>query len=237
MELKRTFQKIHRWLGLLLVVQVIIWMMSGVIMSWFPIELVQGKTATLESYPLSLDAQSYASPGGVIARMEDVEEITLKRRFGIAIYQVKGSQETAIFNANTGEKLSPIKEKLARDVAKKDFIGDSELETIRLLFEVPPEYRGALPVWRADFNDQNQTRLYISQSTGEVVARRNKVWRLYDFFWMLHIMDYNEREDFNNPLIKAASATGLLFALSGMALVFTRLLNSRYLKDIKRHSP
>ena len=40
---------------------------------------------------------------------------------------------------------------------------------------------------RVDFADGEGTRLYISTSTGEVIARRNDVWRFYDFFWMLHI--------------------------------------------------
>lgn len=233
-KVKRFIQVAHRWLGLLLFTQVVVWMASGVIMSWFPIELVKGETATLESYPLSLDAVSYASPGGVIAQMEDVKEVRLKRGFNGVLYEVTSASETAIFNAHTGQKLSPINEKLARSIARKDFVGDAEISSLKLLFKTPDEYRGPLPVWQAKFEDKNETRLYISPSTAEVVARRNRVWRLYDFFWMLHIMDYEEREDVNNPLIKAASVTGLLFALSGVFLIMVRLKSGRYLKDLKR---
>lgn len=234
MPIKRITQLLHRWLGLLLGAQVLLWALSGVIMSWFPIELVHGETATLEDYPLSLDARSYASPGGIIAQMKDVKEITLKRRFKKTIYEVKSADELAIFNADTGQKLSPIDEKFVRDIAKKDFVGVADIGKVTLLFDAPQEYRGPLPVWRVDFHDENKTRLYISQSTGEVIARRNKIWRLYDFFWMLHIMDYDERKDFNNPLIKAASATGLLFTLSGLILIGTRLASGRYKQDIIR---
>lgn len=67
-----------------------------------------------------------------------------------------------------------------------------------------------------------------------MLARRNRIWRLYDFFWMLHIMDYDERENFNNPLIRAFAATGLLFALSGLFLVAQRVTGGRYKDDLRR---
>jgi hypothetical protein len=83
-------------------------------------------------------------------------------------------------------------------------------------------------VWRVTFTDDLETRLYISPETGAVTARRNKVWRLYDFFWMLHIMDYETRDNFNNPLVKIASATALLFSLTGVFLVVTSFMRGRW---------
>jgi uncharacterized iron-regulated membrane protein len=78
------------------------------------------------------------------------------------------------------------------------------------------------------FDDRLKTRLYISPETGEIESRRNKIWRLYDFFWMLHIMDYDERENFNNPLLKIAAVTGTLFAVTGFYLVIVLFLKGRY---------
>jgi len=37
---------------------------------------------------------------------------------------------------------------------------------------------------------------------------------------MFHIMDYEERENVNNSLLRVASITGLAFALSGAWLLF-----------------
>jgi uncharacterized iron-regulated membrane protein len=81
------------------------------------------------------------------------------------------------------------------------------------------EYRGRLPVWRVDFDDEAVTTLYVAPDNGEVITRRNRVWRIYDFAWMLHIMDYRERTDFNHPLLVWASALALLVALSGVYLI------------------
>ena len=52
---------------------------------------------------------------------------------------------------------------------------------------------------------------------------------MFDFFWMLHIMDFDEREDFNHPLLQIAAALGLIIALSGVVLwvLTTRLFRRR----------
>ncbi|MFT6661534.1 MAG: exosortase/archaeosortase [Maricaulis maris] len=56
-----------------------------------------------------------------------------------------------------------------------------------------------------------------------VTARRNDTWRVFDFFWMLHIMDYEERENFNNPLLITASVFALVTVLAGLLLLVLRL--------------
>ena len=60
-------------------------------------------------------------------------------------------------------------------------------------------------MWRVDFDDSRHTTIYVSPQTGKVVGRRNTIWRVYDFFWMLHIMDYSARDNFNNPLVVTAA--------------------------------
>ena len=47
-------------------------------------------------------------------------------------------------------------------------------------------------------------------------------------------MDYEERENFNNPLVRIFAVTGLMFALSGLALVVFRLQSGRYVDDTRR---
>lgn len=224
----------HRWLGLLLAVQVVLWMSSGVIMSWFPIERVRGETAAAIEAPVQLNATRFFPPGGVIAELQGVTDVRLRTWLGKPVYVVTGANGRALFDADTGARMSPLPEALARKAAEADFRGEGDLGRMTLMNNPPPEFRGKTPVWRAEFTDADKTRLYISPETGEVLARRNRIWRLYDFFWMLHIMDYDERENFNNPLIRVFAATGLLFALSGLFLVAQRLLNGRFKDDLSR---
>ncbi len=215
-------QRLHLWAGVLLGIQVTLWMLSGVVMSWFHLDLVRGERSMFQAPPPELEAINYASPGGVIAQMDGAQAVELRYFLGRPVYEVKAVDGYALFDARTGTKISPIDEETARAVAKQDYIGDGEIVALSLMTQTPQEYRRDLPVWRADFDDRLNTRLYISPNTGQVVSRRNDVWRLYDFFWMLHIMDYGERVDFNNPLVKAASAAGFLFALTGLIMVIMK---------------
>ena len=58
-----------------------------------------------------------------------------------------------------------------------------------------PEHRGALPAWRVAFADPDATGVFIAAETGRITAIRTRTWRLYDFFWSLHIMDWKNNED------------------------------------------
>ena len=66
--------------------------------------------------------------------------------------------------------------------------------------------------------DESPT-FYISTDSGELMSVRNTRWRIFDFVWMLHIMDYEERDDFNRSLLIIAASLALLFTLSGGYLV------------------
>lgn len=234
MQLKKFVQGLHRWLGLILVAQLTLWMASGVVMSLLPIEHVRGENAIAFEAPVNLEVQNYFPPAGVISEVDNAREVTLKRWLGRDVYLVRGENAAALFDADTGDRISPISEADARRVAAADFSGDSEIDRVRMLNKAPHEAGRPGPLWRVDFSDVDETRIYISPETGAVVARRNRVWRYYDFFWMLHIMDYEERENFNNPLVQTFALTGLLFAMSGLVLVITRLRSGRYLDDLRR---
>jgi len=44
--------------------------------------------------------------------------------------------------------------------------------------------------------------------------------------WMLHIMDYENRQDAHNPLLITAQISGLLFAISGLWLLIYSFASS-----------
>lgn len=228
MKIYGFIQRLHLWIGLILGVQVFFWMASGAVMSWFHIELVRGERNALKAAPTELVARNYASPGGVIAQADGAVSLTLKTFMGRAVYVVDGALGPALFDAETAARLSPLPRETAVEIAKRDFVGKGDVEKVEWLTEAPGEYRRGLPVWRVTFSDPIETRIYVSPQTGDVLARRNAIWRVYDFFWMLHIMDYEERENFNNPLLIAFATTGLVFAATGLYLVVVLLMRGRY---------
>jgi hypothetical protein len=126
-------------------------------------------------------------------------------------------------DARTGDTVSPILETWALAIAREDFSGpDSGAAAFFIGQDAPIEYRGTLPVWQIQFHDPGNSRIYVHALTGKVVARRNDIWRLYDFLWSLHIMDYRTREDFNHPLLIGAALAAFCLCLTGLVLVALR---------------
>ncbi|RMH10155.1 MAG: hypothetical protein D6695_11965, partial [Planctomycetota bacterium] len=83
----------------------------------------------------------------------------------------------------------------------------------------PIEYRsGPLPAYAVQLDHPKRPHIYIDARSGQITARRNRPWRIFDFFWMLHTMDYAGRDDFNHPLLTGFSVLAIASAGSGLAL-------------------
>ncbi|AOE50570.1 PepSY domain-containing protein [Kangiella sediminilitoris] len=215
------FRKFHKWLGLIIGIQLLLWVVGGFVMSFFDIEEVRGEDRIAEqavadlSQPLAVSAAEAIRLSGI-----DAEQVVLKSWLNKPVWLVNGEESQALIDATQGELITPLPEITARQVAEADFLGEEPVEQIKLITEPVGEARGKnYPLWQVIFSDDDETRIYVSQQSGEVVARRNNTWRLFDFFWMLHIMDYDERTDFNNPLLIFAALLAILMSISGLYLV------------------
>lgn len=218
---------IHKWLGLVIGIQIVLWVAGGLVMSWFDIEQVRGEHNIRTQTPPPFTAADNILPAGDFLANAGIaaSEIKLKRLGDAAVYEVMGEGgQPNLFDAATGAPLSPLPAEAAMDLALRDFSGPGAAPSAPQWLEAHNvEYRAELPVWRIDMNDAEDTHLYVSPATGRVVARRNAVWRVYDFFWMLHIMDYENRTDFNHPLIIWASIFAVILSVTGVVLLFFRM--------------
>jgi len=109
----------------------------------------------------------------------------------------------------------------ARAIAEGWLKTPSSAQSVEWIEELAqsPEIRGRdLPVWKVAFEQPGAINLYLHPWTGELLARRTQQWRIFDFLWMLHIMDFDTRDNFNHPLLQVAAALGLLVALGGVVL-------------------
>ena len=84
------------------------------------------------------------------------------------------------------------------------------------------QYRGPLPAWRVAFADANETAIYVTADTGRVTALRTDLWRIYDFLWGLHIMDWQAHENINHWWLWATAALSLVVAISGTIMFPSR---------------
>lgn len=86
------------------------------------------------------------------------------------------------------------------------------------------EYRGrSLPLYKIETisEDSKEINVYVDPFSKEIVAVRSNQWRIWDFMWGIHIMDWDERDNIGNIFLKIFSILALLSALSGIYLFFT----------------
>ena len=70
---------------------------------------------------------------------------------------------------------------------------------------------------------EKNLKVYINASNGILEKVRYDDWRVFDFLWATHIMDYDTRDDFNTLLLRVFSIFGLLTIFSGFTLWLTTL--------------
>ncbi len=86
------------------------------------------------------------------------------------------------------------------------------------------EYRGrSLPLYKIEAisEDSKEINVYVDPFSKEIVAVRSNQWRIWDFMWGIHIMDWNERDNIGNIFLKIFSILALISSLSGIYLFFT----------------
>lgn len=226
MTTRRWILRIHGWIALIAGVQILLWMASGLVMAWYPIDEVRGRHLARDAEPPVLEASTLLPLVDAAARAEGgATQVTLRSMAGEPVYELTGvNGGITLIDARTGVPLSPLDETVARRIAEYDYAGGGKIVEALLLTEPAPEDRTDSPVWRMKFDDADETRLFVSPQTGKIVARRTSTWRLFDFFWMLHIMDFSEREDFNHPVLIAFAALSFIVALSGLPLLWWHVI-------------
>lgn len=215
MRLHIAARKTHKWLGLFFGFQAVIWTLSGLYMTVVHIDAIHGDHLTRPPATGQVDANVLADPLAMAA-VRGGHSVRLGWPQGEPAYIFRtDSGETAI-NARTGRPLPPPDERQIRMIAASIYTGSEPIASVHLMTKVPAEIRGRMPpVWRVEFDHWDKPTLYFSPVTGELVARRHELWRIFDFVWMLHIMDYDERENVNNLLLRTFTWAAVLMALSG----------------------
>lgn len=222
-RLFRVANSVHKWAGLALALQIFFWIGGGLIMSSIPLEKVHGKhlaTSKLEE-TRGVQRHRYSLDKLIAEIPHKVRSVRLTTRMNNPIYVVKGKGQTTIYDGITGVKLPKLKEDDIRQLSTQYYLGEGKLQSSQIIQDPPheaPKAKGE--TWQVTFDDLWNTTLYIEPYSGNLLHVRSDIWRLFDFVWMLHIMDYDTRDDFNNPLLISFAAAALIFTLSGVVLLF-----------------
>ena len=226
-------RQIHKWVGLVIGLQFLMWAISGTAMALLDMEEVAGGLAAeVRQQPLPASTEWL----GVQQALEGqrVTGLRLRSLPQGTVYQATTVEGVRLFSAADGSRVV-VDEATAAAVARAAHPEAAVVKTVAPLNELTFAVRThQLPIWRVDFDDARNSSYYISGSTGELLERRNDTWRWFDFFWMLHIMDYSERTSFNHPLIITVAFAMVWVAVTGFWLLFRTMWRHDF-SWLKRH--
>lgn len=227
--------RLHRIAGLILVVQLLIWTVTGFYFSFMGREALNAQQNYHAAPDRVLAIQDrYIVPLRQLSQLGDVYEINVRMRDELPQFAVvydsahrprhevgrsrgDGLQQ-AWFDAETGQRWN-TGAVLAQRLAVDSYLGSgmfNGITDVRRSHDLP---RWPGPGFRIDFADRLQTRVYIDQVNGDVVAHRNKHSGLTELMYKLHFMDYSGQRNFNNVFIIAAGLFSLWFVLTGIIMI------------------
>ena len=177
---KITLRKFHKYISLLIAIQLLLWTVSGIYFSFNKIENVRGEQYLIAEVEASIADKRTVEKLGFESAMQIVKDRTL---------------------------LQPQTIEIINDPQRGS------------------EYRGReLPLYKVVTlsNAGKEINVYQDPFTGEIVAIRSAQWRIWDLMWGLHIMDWVDRDNIDNLLLKIFSFIALFTSISGVILFFKK---------------
>ena len=178
--MKITLRKFHKYISLVVSVQLLLWTISGIYFSFNKIENVRGEQYRIEN--------KVPSPNQ--------------------------KEQTKMLSTEEAKKIVSLKTTL------------TPIQTLLIDEEVRgSEFRGRnLPLYKVISENEmgKKINVYVDPFSGEVSAIRSLQWRIWDFMWGIHIMDWAERDNIDNLWLKIFSFIALFTSLSGIILFFNR---------------
>tara|TARA_B100001146_G_scaffold53598_2_gene46923 strand:+ start:5417 stop:6076 length:660 start_codon:yes stop_codon:yes gene_type:complete len=213
--MKSIVRNVHKYLSFSISLQLLLWTVSGIYFAFNKIEMVRG-----EQYILS---HSYAVDLSQInLNIVEAENVRLSKRL---------NEEIIIITKDIGNEYLDIKgnslDKLSTDAALKIVGNKTTLKPLNVeeikMEKNGSEYRGRpLPLYKVTSKNKANEKInvYLNVFSGEILAIRSAQWRVWDLMWGFHIIDWQERDNINNFLLKMFSILALISSLTGLLLFF-----------------
>ena len=223
-------RKAHRYLGLFLGIQFIMWTASGLYFSWTDIDEIHGDHfRNMDHEPVAFDGLIGSSEINIPGK---ISSLSLKEIAGKPYYWIN---HEFLVDARDGSLKKNISEQEALAVVAREMAPSLNVKNVEVIKETDKhhEYRGRkLPAYVISYDSPENIKAYVSLADGSFQTVRHRNWRWFDFLWMTHTMDYEGRDDFNTTVLRAFSLMGLITVLSGFLLWFTSSPTMR--KIVKR---
>ena len=207
-------RKTHRYLGLIIGIQFLAWTISGLYFSWTNIDEIHGDHFRKQLPPTFV----YENLIDIDSIPREINNISLVEISNIPFYWVN---KKYLYNARNGDFKNEISKEEALWVSKKYMKEDLKVLKVEKIKKVDNhhEYRGnPLPAYAIFYDHPQDIVAYVDAKSGIFQKVRYSSWRIFDFLWMGHIMDYQGRDNFNNLLLRIFSLFGIFTVVSGFLL-------------------
>ena len=213
--MKLIVRNTHKYLSFFISIQLLLWTISGIYFAFNKIENVRGEQYRLQS-------PSNYSFKNIEFEIPEATSAVVKKRLDKTIVAASTKAGMRYFD----EAGDPLK-KISFDEAKKIVVKNTLLKPIAVEeineSKKGSEYRGRqLPIYKVTTRNANDKEInaYLNIFSGDIVAIRSAQWRIWDLMWGFHIMDWQERDNIDNILLKIFSVLALISSLSGILLFF-----------------
>ncbi len=215
-SLRTRLRRWHVWLGWIVGLPILLWVVTGLVMVARPIEQVRGEHLLAEPKPMRMALPPVPPAiGGVRFTSLSLEQRAAGPRWVVVL----PDGTTRLADPDSGALLPPLSAADAVREVTARYIGEAKVQSAtRTDPKHPPiELRRPIAAWRVAMDDG--TRFFVDAGSGEIVARRTAWWRVYDLMWGLHIMDLETREDPHNPLTIGFAIAALAMSLLALVLL------------------
>src|SRR5690242_6664744 len=128
----RFVASVHKWLGLIVAIQLVVWTATGLFMASFHLSDVRGEKLVHPAEHLgTVDMRKVklSSSDALNAVAEDRPfQVTLKLLAGQPVYEIRAEIGVFLVSAETGSVISPVSEDLARNIATSVWAGPGQLK-------------------------------------------------------------------------------------------------------------
>ena len=243
---------VHKWLSLLVGIQLLIWLVTGLYFNLMDAEKASGNELRAAK-PSNLAFKETTRRDAFFLKMLPVNELalgertshpteTLKKielvwvlehpyyhvisRQGPHAYQPRSS---LLFDAVSGNRTALTPAQVSQ-IANSSYTGGSALSRPELMQPPFSDYAAQQnPMWKVSANDKNNTAIYLDSVTGQVIKHVNDdarlkalMFKLHFMDYGLHFMDYDSSGGFNHGLIVVFAISALMLSVSGIMLLVQR---------------
>lgn len=243
----RVFVYTHRWLGIALGLLFAAWFVSGVVMMYAGMPRLAPAERLARLVPLDFRTAAI-TPADAAESVEGAADgIRLGMLGGRPVYRLRAGAAPATVYADDGRRAGPVSADLALAEARR--FAPERAATARYGAHVTApdqwtlEISRQLPMHRIDLGDAEDTRLYVTESTGEVVLKTTAASRRWAYPGAILHWIYLTPIRRHGPLwaqfIIWTSVAGTIMAVTGLVWGLWRYSPRRAyrLKREPSHSP